>query len=111
MEGLEIIKNDLFNIANRLKEIDKNYFLVRNKIKKRFELWYNMAFPKRELIFKTKQIDSRMIDYVNETRIQNIDKIIKEMDKENEKLKEKEIKNAKNECLDRVSEVLKYDIK
>ena len=108
MKKFEVIENDLFNIANRLKLIDKNYLLVRNKLKKRFELWYNSCVPRQELVFKTNRIDKRMIDFVNETRIQNIDKIIKEIDEKNEKLRQKEINNAKNDCLDRMREVIKY---
>lgn len=108
MEKFEIIENDLFNISNRLKQIDKNYLLVRNKLKKRFELWYNSCVPRLELVFKTNRIDKRMIDFVNSTRIENIDKIIKEMDKTNEKIRLKEIENKKNECFDKMSEVIKY---
>ncbi len=108
MEKFELVLNDTFNIAKRLKQIDKNYLLVRNKKKKRFELWYNTCIPKLELVFKFNKIDNRMIDYVNQTRIENLEKIIKQMDIENEKIKQKQIKNAKEECLDRISEVVKY---
>ena len=108
MEKFEIILEDTFNIAKRLKQIDKNYLLIRNKKKNRFELWYNSCVPKLELVFKFNKVDKRMIDYVNQTRIENIDKIIKQMDKENEKIRQRQINNAKNECLDRMSEVIKY---
>lgn len=108
MENFVEIKNDLFNIASRLKQIDKHYILVRNLIKKRFELWYDACIPHLELVFKNNKIDSRMIDFVNETRIQNLDKIIKQMDEMNEKIKEKEISKAKDECVDKLSEVIKY---
>lgn len=108
MNGFVVIKNDMFKIASRLKEIDKNYLLVRNVVKNRFELWYNACIPKLELVFKNKTIDKRMIDYVNKTKIENIDRIIKKMDEENQKIREKEIKRQKDECLDRMYEVIKY---
>ena len=111
MNKFVVIKNDLFNIANRLKKIDKNYLLVRNVIKNRFELWYNSCLPKLELVFKTKTIDKRMLDFVNETKVQHVEKLIKEMDCMNEKLKEKEIKRVKEDGIDKIKEVIKYENK
>ena len=111
MNKFIVIKNDLFDIANRLKKIDKNYLLVRNVIKNRFELWYNACVPKLELVFKTKTIDKRMLDFVNDTKVQYVEKLIKQMDDMNEKIKEKEIKRVKEDSIDRIKEVLKYENK
>ena len=37
-DKLIIIKNDLFNISNRIKNIDKNYYICFNKSLKQFEV-------------------------------------------------------------------------
>ncbi len=103
----EIITNDLFNIAKRLKKIDKNYLLVRNKEKHRFELWYNSSFMHRELVFKFDKIDARMLDYVNQSRVEFIDKLIKNIDENNEKIKNNQIEKFKNDSLDKIREEIK----
>lgn len=111
MESLEIIKDDMFEIAKRLKSINKNYVLVRNKKLNRFELHFLRPILSLEAVFPYKSIDKRMVDYVNKYKKENIDKIIKQIDENNEKITEKNNKTFKQDYIDKIKEDLKYDSK
>lgn len=89
----QIIKNDIFNIANRLKSIDKNYFVVFNFSRNKFEVHYKRAKNTYELTVPYDALDARTIDFVLKTRIQNKQKIFEEIENSNKKLEQKNIKN------------------
>lgn len=108
--GLKIIKEDTFNVVKRLKQINPNYELVYNTKLQRFELYTN-NLKNLELVFSQTKIDKRMIDYVQKTRIENIDKLIKQIDEENAKLEMQNDKTLKNEAIDKIKEVIEYDSK
>lgn len=85
------IKNDLFDIANRLKQIDKDYFVLFNTNKKVFELHAkNQAYNSYCLTFPFDVLDERAITLTLKTRVQNKEKLIKEMEEQNQELKKQE---------------------
>jgi len=89
-----LIEKDLYNISGRLKEIDKGYFIVYNTKKEKYEI--HNAFNKRGTYCFTspyKSLDNRTYDYCLKTRIENSDKLIREMEKQNEN-KEKQKNNS-----------------
>lgn len=92
---LSIIKKDLFNISNRLKSIDKNYFIVRNHLKKRFEIHYKREKNSLELILPFDKLDDRTIKLVLKTKIENRQKLDEEIEKNNAMLNKKAIKMAR----------------
>ncbi len=97
------IKSDLFNIVNRLKSIDKNYFVLFNKVKNNYEIHNeNQPFSTYCLTLPYAKLDKRTIDYVLKTRKENFDKIIKEMEISNKKIEE----NKNEEIMYRA----KYDL-
>ena len=67
----QIIKNDIFNIAKRLKSIDKKYFIVFNSDRNKYEVHYARAKNTYELTIPYDTLDARTIDFVLKTRIQN----------------------------------------
>lgn len=81
---MEEIFYDLFNIVQRVKQINNKYRVFRNKKKKRFELYYqnglNLEF---ELVLPYEKLDYRTIDLVLKSRVENADKIFKEIDEFN----------------------------
>lgn len=84
------IKNDLYNIAKRIKSIDKNYFILFNKIKKTYEIHNSsQPFSTYSLTIPYAKLDKRTIDYVLKTRKENFDKILKEIELSNNKLDKK----------------------
>ena len=84
------IKNDVYFILDRLKEIDKNYQIFYNTKRKVFEIHsrgqiggsYCLTVP-----YKT--LDSRTVELVNKTKRENSEKLFEEMERENKKLEAK----------------------
>lgn len=78
---MEEIFYDLFNVVQRVKQINNKYRIFRNKKKSRFELYYqnglNLEF---ELVLPYEKLDYRTIDLVLKSRVENADKIFKEID-------------------------------
>ena len=87
------IKDDLFDISKRIKAIDKKYFVVFNKTKKRFEVHYKRNKNTHELTIPYKTLDARAVEFVRKTMVQNKQKIFDEIDKSNEELERKKTKN------------------
>lgn len=104
MKNQIAIQSDTFFISERLKEIDESYFLVFNFQKQKFEV-HSSAFENTYcLTVPYSVLDERVIDLVKKTRATNIDKLIEEMDFENEKLE----KQRQKEAVDCLKEVI-YD--
>ena len=90
---LQEIKSDVFEIAKRIKSIDKNYFVVLNKTKNRFEVHYKRNKNTYELTIPYKTLDARAVEFVRKTMVQNKQKIFDEIEKSNEKLEKQKTKN------------------
>lgn len=86
---LERITHDLFDIAKRLKEIDRRYKLFFNRKKNRYEIYANGAM---QMALPFERLDARTLSYARKTRLENLEKIIAEIEKENARI---EIENAK----------------
>lgn len=103
MKNQIVIESDNLYILDRLKEIDESYFLVFNLDRKKFEVHssdqrmgtYCFAVPYDSL-------DERTILFARKTRISRRDELIKQMDRENEKLEKKMYRDA----VDHLKEVL-----
>lgn len=77
------IKEDLFNISNRIKQIDNNYFLVYNTLRKKFEVHYKRDKYTYELTIPYNELDARAVDFVRKTRVHNKEIILEEIKKNN----------------------------
>ncbi len=105
MKNQKAIQSDTFFICERLKEIDESYFLIFNFEKQKFEVHSSAIFGSTYcLTVPFPVLDERTIDLVKKTRANNVDKIIEEMDRENEKLE----KRREKEAIDCLKEVI-YD--
>ena len=103
MEWLREIKEDLFDIAHRLKEIDSRYRLYRNLKSNRFEIHANGAL---QVATPFDRLDVRTLDLVRSTRLENAGKLIEEMDKANAKLKRAEEIASRERILTEVEKAL-----
>jgi hypothetical protein len=79
------IKTDLFNISNRLKSIDKKYFVVFNTQKNCYEIHYRRAKNTYELTVPFGTLDARTVQFVQKTKIENSKQIYEEIEKANQK--------------------------
>lgn len=90
------IECDLFNIAQRLKEIDEKYILFYNKARAKYELHReNFGRVSYELTLPYDSLDARTIRFCLQTRVERKEKLMKELDKENALLEKKQIDDAK----------------
>ena len=97
------IKTDTYFITERLKEIDNGYFVVFNTNSEKFEIHHkDQGLNTFCLSLPYDCLDERVVDLVEKTQIEHIEKLIAEIDKENERKeaqKNKEIINKLKENL------------
>ena len=87
------IRNDVYFILSRIKEIDKNYKIFYNTTKEHFEIHnskqkggsYCLTVP-------FKVLDERCVNLVRKSRVENADEIFKEIDRQNEEMNRKKEK-------------------
>lgn len=88
------VKSNVFRIPERLKEIDRSYFVMYDTNTGRFEVHSteNKDGDTYCLTLPFDELDSRTIEHVRKTRVENAKKLWKEMKRNNERL---EIEKAK----------------
>lgn len=103
MKRLFEICDDCLGVIERLKQIDKDYVLMRNADRGVFEL-HNLAQRGNSycLSFAYEQIDERMIVDVLRTRVENSDALFREMEAENRKNQERQIKQILNDFEEKI---------
>ncbi|MBO5409075.1 MAG: hypothetical protein J6A61_06755 [Clostridia bacterium] len=102
------ILTNVYRIPERLREIDSNYFVVRNHEKKTFEVHHSgQAGTTYCLTVPYPELDARTLDLVQKTRISNLDTLISEMDQNNRRLEEKNREIPEEACV-KTKEVLSY---
>ena len=103
------IVNDLFEIVNRLREIDESYFVIYDTNKKRFEVWTSV--PKKTMCFvvKNKTLDSRVILYALSTSSKNAEKLYEKIEKNNNEISNKIITKIKDENECKFKEIYNYE--
>ena len=80
----KVIKNGLFNIKNRLKNIDSGYYLVFNTISNKFEV-HNKK-QKNTFCFAFDTCDVRLLNYTKKSSVKNLTKILEEISLNNEQI-------------------------
>ena len=101
------IDNDVFEITQRIKEIDDGYYIVFDTKKSRYEL-HNINQPYTYcLTYPYGNLDSRLLDMILYTNINNIDNILNDIDNNNVKIENNVDNNIKNQTDYMVREI--YD--
>lgn len=93
MKNLLLIENDTYFISNRLKELDPSYVIYYNLSQACYEV-HSHQQAKSSYCFKVPFdiLDERTIIHAKRTRIENRDKIIAEIERDNYLLEQKNIK-------------------
>lgn len=103
MKNLIQIFTDPFFICQRLKEIDRSYFVMFDFEKKNYQLHSSEQRGNSYcLTFPFDCLDARAVEHARKTRVENEEKIIEEIDRENKRLEKKLI----NEEINRLKEAL-----
>lgn len=93
------IENDVFDICNRLKEIDDTYYVVYDTIKNRFEIWSEDIKNILCFVVPYRTLDARTLVHANKTNSNNAKNIFEEIDRVNEEKNN----SIKNKILDETS--------
>ena len=102
------IINDVFDISIRIKEIDSGYYAVYNTDKNRYEIHNKHQKSNTFCITCDFGLDSRVIDKLRKTRIENLRKILAEIEKQNEMLENNSKKAITDETNWKVREMFDY---
>lgn len=97
------IESDCLCIVERIKAIDKDYYVVYNLDKKCFELHSHLqAGNSYCLTFPFDTLDERCVDFVLKTRVQNSDMLFEEMERENAINEKRQIKKILNDLGEKI---------
>ena len=83
------IESDVFDIAKRVLDIDKNYFILFDTKKNKYELHRYNQGSTYCLTCPYDNLDSRFLDLIYLTDVRFIDKIVDDIDKNNEIVEKK----------------------
>ena len=79
------IESDVYNISKRVKNIDKDYYVVFNTSTSKFQIHNSSQIGSSYcLTLPYKELDERTLNYINKTKSENIEKIISKIEQENE---------------------------
>ncbi|MDD4839198.1 MAG: hypothetical protein PHE93_00810 [Clostridia bacterium] len=81
------IKEDVFDIACRLREIDENYRLFFNTDHKRYEIYSRAGL---EVVVPYTFLDVRTLVHVRKTRLSNRKQLIEEIENTNARIEEEQ---------------------
>lgn len=102
------IVTNVFNIPERLREIDPGYFVLRNHETKAFEIHHrDQPHNTYCLTVPYEELDERTLWLVRKTRIANIEKILLEMEETNQKISEEQSK-IPEEATEKFRETVTY---
>lgn len=88
------IESDVYNISKRVKYIDKDYYVVYNTSTGKFEIHNSSQIGSTFcLTLPFKELDERTLEHINETKSENIEKIISKID-HNNKIRESAEKSS-----------------
>lgn len=98
------ITDDLFYIADRLKEIDNRYEVFFDTEKQKFVIY---ALGKPQCVIPYDKLDVRTLDYVYKTRRENAEKLLMELEKSNLTKEKESLKKTHDEFENEVSRRLR----
>lgn len=87
------IKNDLFDIEKRLREISPDYGVVFNTDNQKFEITVKGV---SRVILPFDNLDERALRHAYYTRSENVYNVVRDLDKENEERKKSNLKAARD---------------
>lgn len=90
------IEDDVYYICDRLKEIDESYFVLYNLSKKCYEV--HSSNQKNSYCFEVPYsvLDERTLVFARRTASSRRDKLIEEIEKNNEEVYKRQIKEQVN---------------
>ncbi len=102
------IENDIFFLAERLREIDPDYFIALNTKSKNFEV-HNSSQPINTfcLLVPKNKLDPSLVEYVRKTRANRQKKLLAEIEAANQKMQKQNEQKIICEAAEKFEELTK----
>ena len=102
------IENDIFFLAERLREIDPDYFIALNTKNKNFEV-HNSSQPINSfcLLVPKNKLDPSLVEYVRKTRANRQKKLLAEIEAANQKMQKQTEQKIICEAAEKFEELTK----
>ncbi len=102
------IENDIFFLAERLREIDPDYFIALNTKSKNFEV-HNSSQPINSfcLLVPKNKLDPSLVEYVRKTRANRQKKLLAEIETANQKMQKQNEQKIICEAAEKFEELTK----
>lgn len=95
------IFSDVYNISNRIKQIEKNYYIVFNTSKNKFEVHNSKQVGGSYcLTLPFSYLDERTLNFVKETKSENINRILNNIENQNKLIESAEQTSTLNRFAD-----------
>jgi hypothetical protein len=103
------ILTNVYNIPERLRELDEGYFVMMSRATGRFEIHHDGMGDVRsyQLTVPFMELDARTVDYVRRTHVEHINEIMQEAARQNylAGLADSSAQDARNQ---QAKEILRY---
>lgn len=102
------IEEDLFDVVSRIKEIDDGYFVLFDDVKGMYEIHNINQQDTYCLTYPYNGFDSRAVDIVLYSNINNIDNIVGDIDNNNKYIENNANSKLSDQSRFMLSEIYKY---
>lgn len=97
------IESDVYNISKRIKDIDRDYVVVYDTSKNKFEIHNESQIGGSYcLTLPFENLDERTLKYVRQTSSANIDEILEKIEKNNKILESTEKTSALSRVVEQI---------
>ena len=103
-----LIKNDLFSIAKRLKQIDKSYFVVYNKTLKQYEVHSKKQKGSTLCFVVGNKLNALALTKAHKTSVRFAKNILKNILEQNKKLEQIELNSKTEKFKQQLNDYLAY---
>ncbi len=107
-KNLELVKDDLFGVVKRIKQIDPKYFVVFNHKTKNYEV-HNERQPEGNtlaLVCPYGGLDLRVVRLVRQTRCERANEVFREIEDNNEKIEKHNAEVITDNAKQRAKEII-----
>jgi len=102
------IESDVFDIVDRIKEIDDGYYIILNTQNNKFELHNRNQINSYCFSIENNCLDNRLIDKILYTSIINIDNIVNDIDNYNNEIENNNFNKISHQSKYMLNEFYKF---
>ncbi len=102
------ITNDMFNIANRIKQVDPYYFVVYDTVKKTYQLHHSKQRFSSYCLTLGPKLNVGAVYKAQQTTQRNFEKIIKQLEQENDYKQQQQTKSLMGEAQCKLASYINY---